>query len=637
MVFQYVQLPSKVEKHEGGDRHRCLLSDTVSRVQCLLTWRETPKPDASSWANLGHIELTVSNRGARWIEKKRNEGGQDRGPTAAIVVADPVLNYLGDIAPMGSPVPLEYNGAPTVTANPQNNMQQQQQQQQQGPQSIPSKGFYGERVEQKPQIKQESPRQAMPSRSGPPRTPHGYVTSIEGLSPYNNKWTVKARVTNKSDIMPFRNGDGQRFSCNLLDQSGEIKATVFGKQSDPNDLCRTMFDRMQEGSVYYIGSPCQVKEANRRYTNCNHAYELIFEAGTTCEKAEEADDIPQVQYKFATIQDLVNVEKDGTVDLIAILHDAGQVETILIKKTGDTRPKRELTLVDQSHYQVRLTLWGDDANNFSAQEGSVLAFKGARVNDFNGRSLSGAKNSMRKNPDIDESHALKGWYDADATNIQFIPIAQHDALKGGTMSGGGMMSSKYPEKTILAVKEERIGMNDQEDGFSLKASLLYINGMMKKEDSAAVQLLSYPACPKCNKKVVPENTTPEGLPSDFRCEACGQTYPEANHRYLLRMNLTDHSGQLWANCFDDVGKVIIGAEAGDVNRLNYSAATRGEQDRGQQDLIDAALFKHWIFRCTAKMEMYEGNASVKYRVKSIAPFDYVQESKSLINIIRSYG
>ena len=52
--------------------------------------------------------------------------------------------------------------------------------------------------------------------------------------------------------------------------------------------------------------------------------------------------------------------------------------------------KRELTLADRSGFAVRLTLWGKQAETYSAEDKAVIAFKGVRVGDFQGtkRSIS---------------------------------------------------------------------------------------------------------------------------------------------------------------------------------------------------------------------------------------------------------
>ena len=46
--------------------------------------------------------------------------------------------------------------------------------------------------------------------------------------------------------------------------------------------------------------------------------------------------------------------------------------------------KRELTLVDQSGFSVRLTLFGKQAEEYVQEANSVVAFKGVRVSEFGG-------------------------------------------------------------------------------------------------------------------------------------------------------------------------------------------------------------------------------------------------------------
>ena len=49
-----------------------------------------------------------------------------------------------------------------------------------------------------------------------------------------SRWTVKVRVTNKSDIRTWSNsrGEGKLFSLDMMDETGEIRATAFNAECD---------------------------------------------------------------------------------------------------------------------------------------------------------------------------------------------------------------------------------------------------------------------------------------------------------------------------------------------------------------------------------------------------------------------
>ena len=53
---------------------------------------------------------------------------------------------------------------------------------------------------------------------------------IRELSCYSGRWAIKARVTSKGQIRPFRNSknEGKLFSIDLLDaDGGEIRGIIF--------------------------------------------------------------------------------------------------------------------------------------------------------------------------------------------------------------------------------------------------------------------------------------------------------------------------------------------------------------------------------------------------------------------------
>jgi replication factor A1 len=207
-----------------------------------------------------------------------------------------------------------------------------------------------------------------------------------------------------------------------------------------------------------------------------------------------------------------------------------------------------------------------------------VAFKGVKVSDFGGRSLSLlASGSMTVGPDIDEAHKLKGWYDAQGRDDQYTSHAN-------TISTGSGRNDVT--KTIAEVKDESLGMSESPDYFTLKATILFI-----KQDN-----MYYPACKseRCNKKVV------EIEIGQWRCESCDKTWDSPRHRYVVSMNAADHSGQIWLSMFDESAALVIGRSADDIQQLKEEG-----EDNAVNSIIQDATCKTFIFRCRAKLDTFK--------------------------------
>lgn len=186
-----------------------------------------------------------------------------------IVLDLEVLDDLGECDKIGEPKPLE--------------IKSDEEEEKAQPTTISSNGFYGAKPQQQQQPAQPQGR-FQQSNEPSSSSGHANIYPIEALSPYSHRWTIKARCTNKAPIKNWsnRNGDGKLFSINLLDDSGEIRATGF------NDQCDALYGLFEEGSVYYISSPCRVQIAKKQFTNLNNDYELTFEKDTVVEKVCES-------------------------------------------------------------------------------------------------------------------------------------------------------------------------------------------------------------------------------------------------------------------------------------------------------------------------------------------------------------
>ncbi|XP_015920041.1 replication protein A 70 kDa DNA-binding subunit [Parasteatoda tepidariorum] len=425
------------------------------------------------------------------------------------------------------------------------------------------------------------------------------VHPISSLTPYQNKWTIKVRVTNKTPLRTYSNarGEGKLFSMNLLDESGEIKATAF------NDAAGKYYDLIEVGKVYYL-SKAQLKTADKRYSSLKNEYELTFNNDTTVMPCEESTSIPSLRFDFVPIAEIEQVEKDTNIDVIGVCKSCTDATT-LISKQGKELVKREVKLVDRSNKEVSLTLWGSDAEKFDGTSNPVIAVKGARVSEFNGRTLSvSMSSSMQINPDIKEAHILKGWFEREGANMEVQSISG----KGPSGSMGGDW------KTFAQTASEQLGMGDKPDYYINKATIV----MLRKENCL------YMACPsqECNKKVVDMNN---GV---YRCEKCNREYSEFQWRLLLSLSVADFTENTWVTCFQESAEAILGVSAQELGSFK-------ENDEEKfNEVLTEANFKSYVFKLRTKMETFNEESRLKTTVVTVSPIDPVSYTRKILSDIK---
>jgi len=437
----------------------------------------------------------------------------------------------------------------------------------------------------------------------------GHVVSpISSITPYQNKWTIKARVTGKSDIRTWNkaSGSGKLFSMDLMDESGEIRATAFKEQ------CDQYYDMIQVGKVYFI-SRCSVKAANKAYCKLNNDYELTFKDNVLVEPVGEDDvsDVPTMSYNFAGISDLSSAGKDSLVDVIGICKTSNELVNITTR-AGKELTKREISICDQSNTEVTLTLWGSTAETFHADGNPVVAVKGAKVSDYNGVTLSGG--TVLVNPDIDQSHKLKGWWETGGATSSINSLTVQGQRSGGAETGS--------MKTLSEVKMENLGgTSDRGEYYSCLASITYIG-----KDKAL-----YKACPNqcdgrdCNKKVQ------ENGDGTYRCEKCSMDLNNFKWRLILSFNMGDHSDSTWSNCFQETAEKLLGYSSEEIGNC-----FEGDEER-YNAIFSEATFKTYMFRMRAKADTYNDETRVKHTAVSIDNIDYAAVNKMLIKEIESLG
>ncbi|XP_022161506.1 replication protein A 70 kDa DNA-binding subunit [Myzus persicae] len=432
------------------------------------------------------------------------------------------------------------------------------------------------------------------------------IHPINSLSPYQNKWTIRARVVNKAPVRTWNNqrGEGKLFSMDLLDESGEIRATAF------NSECDKFFDMIEVNKVYFI-TRGSIKTANKKFSNLNNDYELTLSNETQIFPCHEFDDsqMPALKFNFVQLSQVKDVDVDGIVDVIGVCQAAGELTTLMSKTTRKELKKRDVTIVDQSLNSVTITLWDTQAEDFDGSLQPVIAIKGSRIREFMGsKSLSLLGSTvMQINPDIEEAHRLRGWYDSLPSNAEFNSISARSDVGANTQF-----------LTIKGAQLAQLGGGDKADYYSMYSHLIFV-----KSESAL-----YKACPKpdCQKKVVDRND------GTYRCEKCNDETENFKYRLMLSAQLSDSTGNQWVTMFQETAENLLGTTSAELGRLME------ESKEEYSDVFQKQMFKLFEIRARAKMETYNNETRLKVSLVNIKPVDYKAASTRLIaNIKRLSG
>lgn len=439
------------------------------------------------------------------------------------------------------------------------------------------------------------------------------ITPIAQLNMYQNRWTIKARLTTKGQIRFWSNakGEGKLFSISLLDSSSDIRATFFKEAVDK-------FHDMLEVDCVYCLSGGRLKAANMQYNNCKSSYEITFDQNSEICKEDDTGDIVQQSYDLVPIVSLENTEPGGFVDVIGIVKSVGEPGTIMSKKSGKELNKCELIIGDDSGADVSVTIWGERANGAPNEFNGnpVVGFRRARVSDYGGRTLSASSDGIHCNPKIAEAQNLMQWWTNGGSSGATKSLSS-------ARGGGASRFPKFDErKTIGAIKGENLGYTNAEkpDWISFKGTLSFIKS--DREGGAW-----YTSCPETKVKMQLGND------GTFYCERCQRNYENCVYRYIFSATISDDTSTSWVSIFDDQASVLLGdVSANDLyEKLNADETGQSTYD----GFFERANFTDWIFTCKVKQEMNQDEMRVKTSLHSLHPVDYAKEGHSLLNSILS--
>ena len=116
-------------------------------------------------------------------------------------------------------------------------------------------------------------------------------TPIKALNTFNRDWTIKARITNRSDLRDTQKG-GKLLKCELTDYLGTvIEATFF------NDSAK-MYDSIIKKNRVYSFCNGKVGIANKRFTQVKNDFALTFNIGCEIKELEDDGGIDKYGFEF---------------------------------------------------------------------------------------------------------------------------------------------------------------------------------------------------------------------------------------------------------------------------------------------------------------------------------------------------
>jgi len=313
---------------------------------------------------------------------------------------------------------------------------------------------------------------------------------ISELSAYQNKWTIKAKVTNKTPVRIF--GQGKKvFSVELLDGAGgEIRASFFA------DAANKYLDVLQIGKVFTF-SRGTVKVANKQYSTSNHRYELTFDrdaqVAEVAIKDGEATEEYKVIFNFVDFKTAHSKQVPCRADLCGVVVNFRPVATINAKD-GRELVKRDITVVDDTAKSIDLTLWGENAklpdSNFEGKP--VVGFKNILLKDFNGSRVGGTVDTsvVMFKPEVPEAKRIQDWWSNGGSGQSFASVTTLVALAVKPLPCRvdlcGVVVGFKPVATVNTKEGKELVKRDitiaDETGRSMDVTLWNAHGQRPEED-----------------------------------------------------------------------------------------------------------------------------------------------------------
>ncbi|KAJ2641441.1 Replication factor A protein 1, partial [Coemansia sp. RSA 1694] len=361
---------------------------------------------------------------------------------------------------------------------------------------------------------------------------------------------IRACAMKKTEIKSWKKGGskGRLFNVVLLDSSGVVCGTVY------TELVDQLHSRFVVGKEYFVCRPVAHKP-NKYASTVNREFAIGFGADTAVVPCPEQSSVLLGNFDFTPLASLRSLAYGDVVDVLCVVSRSLGIAMSSMPKLKHLSVRRNLMVVDDSGFQVHVTLWGDDATTFGAPVGSVVAFKGICVSSYGERSLSLPDLGLIfVNPNTPQAVALRAWYDNYGLQDTF---QLYDSSVDSTKDSSAQLM------TIAQINSDVIAIKSTGKRFYLSATIASIS---LKDFDKPLHLST-----NCSK----------------------HTRPEPEHCYNFSLQASDGKDTIQIQCTDPVGDELFRATANEMVKLQ--SADKAAFDRR----IDRAVSKKCTFLCKA--------------------------------------
>lgn len=220
-------------------------------------------------------------------------------------------------------------------------------------------------------------RQEDPATDQNVDAPPAAVTPIANLNDSVDNFKIHGRVT----LMDDKRRPEKVFSFEITDVNGyTIRCVAFG------ELGVRLYGSIAKDQSYYLTGG-KVKNGHTLYNQTGHAFEIILDEFPTIEPAPAVLTVPKLNLNRVM---LCNVQNEQyyrkPIDVIVAVEEINDFLDDYHPIENKPPVLRNMVVIDDSNFRIRLTLWGYRAMDSGVEEfqNKIVAFKGIVPTQFEG-------------------------------------------------------------------------------------------------------------------------------------------------------------------------------------------------------------------------------------------------------------